>query len=58
MKLEASKILRYQKSLVKKTKLIATIGPKSQDPLILRKLFDLGVDICRLNFSHADHSYH
>jgi pyruvate kinase len=41
------------------TKIIATIGPASSEPGIVRKLIDAGVSIFRLNFSHGaleDHS--
>lgn len=43
---------------MKKTKLITTIGPSSNDKQILREFFKFGANICRLNFSHSDHSYH
>ncbi len=35
------------------TKIIATIGPKSESPEKLIALFKAGVDIVRVNFSHA-----
>ena len=35
------------------TKIIATIGPKSESPEALKVLLDAGVDIVRVNFSHA-----
>lgn len=37
------------------TKIIATIGPKSESPEALKALLDAGVDIVRVNFSHASH---
>ena len=39
----------------KKTKIIATIGPSSEQEKILEKLISLGVDGARLNFSHGSH---
>lgn len=38
---------------MKKTKIIATLGPSTDDPKIMEKLIDAGVDIFRVNFSHA-----
>jgi pyruvate kinase len=38
---------------VKKTKIIATLGPSSDDPKIMEKLIDAGVNVFRINFSHA-----
>ncbi|MBN1310396.1 MAG: pyruvate kinase [Anaerolineae bacterium] len=41
-----------------RTKIVCTIGPASRDPEMLRKLIDAGMDVARLNFSHADHREH
>lgn len=43
---------------MRKTKIIATVGPQSGSPEILEALIKSGVDVIRLNFSHGDHSYH
>lgn len=45
-------------TLHSKTKIIATMGPASTDKKILKEMIMSGVDVCRLNFSHADHSIH
>ena len=43
---------------MKKTKIVATIGPTSESEEMLEKLFQAGVNVCRLNFSHGDHNEH
>lgn len=39
-----------------KTKIVATLGPASSSPGILRELLAQGVDVCRINFSHGAHA--
>ncbi|MEH2568768.1 pyruvate kinase [Bradyrhizobium sp. AZCC 2289] len=39
-------------------KIIATLGPSSSSPTTIRSLFDAGVDMFRLNFSHGTHDDH
>jgi pyruvate kinase len=41
-----------------RTKIVATIGPASTDPQIMRQMVDAGVDVFRLNFSHGTHEDH
>jgi pyruvate kinase len=36
-------------------KIVATIGPATASPSMLRLVFDAGVDVFRLNMSHEDH---
>ncbi len=43
---------------MKKTKMVCTIGPKSEDPAILKTLLDSGMNVMRLNFSHGDYEEH
>lgn len=38
-----------------RTKIIATIGPACRDPVIMEKLIRAGMDVARINCSHADH---
>jgi len=42
---------------MKKTKIICTIGPASYTKDVMRKMIEEGMDIVRLNLSHADHSF-
>ena len=39
-------------------KIVATLGPASSTPEQIRALFDAGVDMFRLNFSHGTHDDH
>lgn len=43
---------------INKTKIIATIGPATSSKEKLRELFEAGVNVCRLNFSHGSHDDH
>ena len=42
----------------KRTKIVATLGPASDDTNTLRKMIEAGLDVARLNFSHGDESDH
>ena len=41
---------------MKKTKIICTMGPNSNDEALMRSLVKNGMDIARFNFSHGDHA--
>jgi len=41
-----------------KTKIVATLGPASSSPEMLRQLMLAGVNVFRLNFSHSSHGSH
>lgn len=43
---------------MKRTKIVATLGPASSDKEILKQMFIEGVNVCRLNFSHGSHEDH
>ena len=40
----------------KKTKIVATLGPASSSKEIIEKMILAGVNVFRINFSHADHA--
>jgi len=42
----------------RRTKIIATLGPATDDPIILQKIIREGVDLVRLNFSHGKSEDH
>lgn len=39
----------------KKTKIVATLGPATSKRAVLKKMMEAGVDVFRINFSHADY---
>jgi pyruvate kinase len=41
-----------------RTKILATLGPASSSPALLRKLYAAGLDAVRLNFSHGNNADH
>ncbi len=42
----------------RRTKIVATLGPASDDEKTLRKMIKAGLDVARLNFSHGDEADH
>src|SRR5690242_19494083 len=42
---------------MRKTKIIATLGPATESPEVHGKLIDAGMNIARLNMSHAPHKW-
>lgn len=43
---------------MKKTKIVATIGPSTESVEMLTKLVEAGLNVARLNMSHGDHAEH
>ena len=43
---------------MRRTKIVATIGPASRDPEVLVKMVAAGMDVARLNFSHGSAEDH
>ncbi len=44
--------------MIRRTKIVATLGPSSNDPKVLDSLIEAGVDVVRLNFSHGTPEEH
>ena len=42
---------------MRKTKIICTLGPASEDSEIIRQMIEAGTDLFRLNMSHASHEW-
>ena len=42
----------------RRTKIVATIGPASSSPEMIRQLIEAGMDVARLNFSHGKYEDH
>src|SRR5207248_4901963 len=43
---------------MRRTKIVATIGPASRDPDTLLRMIEAGMDVARLNFSHGNREIH
>ena len=43
---------------MRRTKIIATIGPKTESEQYIKKLAEAGINIARINMSHGDHKWH
>jgi pyruvate kinase len=43
---------------MRRTKIVATIGPASCERKVLESLAQAGIDVVRLNFSHGEHAQH
>ncbi|WP_077732509.1 pyruvate kinase [Methylocaldum sp. 14B] len=43
---------------MRRTKIVATLGPATDDPAILERAIRAGIDVVRLNFSHGDAETH
>jgi pyruvate kinase len=45
-------------SVIRRTRIVCTIGPSSSSPHVLRAMVQAGMDVARLNFSHGDAESH
>ena len=46
-----------QRGTVRRTKIVSTLGPATDSAEMIGKLMDAGVNIFRLNMSHAPHDW-
>lgn len=50
--------MRQRKAILRHTKIIATLGPKTDSEKVMGELMDAGIDLVRLNFSHGTYEEH
>lgn len=43
---------------MRKTKIVCTLGPATNDKEIIKEVVEAGMDVARMNFSHGDHAEH
>ncbi len=48
----------YSVFLMRRTKIIASIGPKTESEAMIKKLAEAGMNIARINMSHGEHKWH
>ncbi len=44
--------------MLRRTKIVATLGPASRDPKVLERMIQAGVDVIRINFAHGTKEEH
>ncbi|HTW32365.1 MAG TPA: pyruvate kinase [Candidatus Sulfotelmatobacter sp.] len=57
-KQSGEKLKNADKKIIRRAKIICTIGPACSSEVAMRDLLRLGMDIARLNFSHGTHEDH
>jgi pyruvate kinase len=50
-------VFSMQRGTVRRTKIVSTLGPATDSPVMIGKLMDAGVNVFRLNMSHAPHDW-
>ena len=48
-----SKVVKNE-AFLRRTKIVATLGPATDDPAVLTDMIRAGLDVARINFSHGD----
>ncbi|MEE2803173.1 MAG: pyruvate kinase [Pseudomonadota bacterium] len=43
---------------MRRTKIVASLGPSTDEPAVMQELVDAGIDIARINLSHGSHDDH
>ena len=43
---------------MRKTRIVCTLGPSTEDPAVLTRLLEAGMNVARFNMAHGDHDYH
>ena len=44
--------------MTRRTKIVATLGPATDDTKVLKEIIDAGMDVARINFSHGEEADH
>ena len=44
--------------MTRRTKIVATLGPATDDPQVLKEIIGAGMDVARINFSHGEEEEH
>jgi pyruvate kinase len=50
--------MNHHRNRLRRTKIVATLGPATDDPLVLERMIRAGLDVVRVNFSHGDAADH